>query len=138
MNNIWKGWIIDKSLKDTTILSKLKIIKSVTEENVEGDEKQVWELYTLEIEDKEINKISKLIEKFIKPEWYAHFTNGKVLLIIFSKKSFKIRLDKVGKERTFGISSFKAKPEDKKIWQSAFEYGTKEGKVDPRYLLKVK
>ena len=137
MNNIWKGWIIDKSLEDISVLSKLKVIRSDTEENTEGNEKQIWELYTVEIEDKEIYKISKILEKIIKPEWYAHFTDGKVLLIIFYKKSFKIRLDKVGKERAFGISEFKAKLEDKKVWQSAFEYGTKEGKVDPRYLLKV-
>ncbi len=137
MNNIWKGWIIDKSLKDTTILSKLKVIKSIFEENMEGDEKQIWKVYTVEIEDKEIDKISKILEKLIKLEYYIHFTNGNALVIIFSKKTFRIRLEKVGKEKPEGISYFKMKPEDKKIWQSAFEYGTKKGKVDPRYLLKV-
>jgi len=43
----------------------------------------------------------------------------------------------VGKETNYGISDFEAKTEDKKIWQSAVEYGTTNGKVGPRYLIKV-
>lgn len=137
MKNNWKGWIIDKSLKDTSIISKLKIIKSLREENTEGGKKQIWKLCTVEVEDKEINKISKMLEKLIKSEYYIHFTNKKSLLIIFSKKTFRIKLEKIGKENPYGISYFKAIQKDKKIWQSAFKYGIKEGKVDPRYLIKV-
>ncbi|HLD02449.1 MAG TPA: hypothetical protein VJC07_01990 [Candidatus Nanoarchaeia archaeon] len=133
----WKGWIIDISLKDRDFLSKLKVIKSLIEENVEGDNKQVWEVYTVEIENADIANISRRLETQIKPEYYAHFTNGKELLIIFSKKSFRIRLERVGEEKPFGVNYFKATSEDKKIWQSALEYGTNEGKVDKRYIIKV-
>lgn len=138
MRNIWKGWIIDESLNDTTILSKLKVLKAEIEENEEGDSKRIWKLYTVEVDDKDIKRISEILEKQIKLEYYIHFTNGKKLLIIFHKKSFFIGLGKVGEDKGYGITSFEAKPEDKMLWQSAFAYGTKEGKVNPRYIITVK
>ena len=134
----YRGWIIDESLKDTSVLSELKIINSKIEENIEGDEKRVWKLYTVEFEDKDIDKFSEILEKNVKPEYYVHFTNGKELLIIFSGKSFRIRLEKAGKEDEYGISEFKAQPDDLKIWKDAVEYGTAKGKVDSRYLIIVK
>ncbi len=137
MVNNWKGWIIDKGLKDKFILSKLNVINSKIEENMEGDEKQIWTLYTIKISNEKIDEVSKVLENLIKTEYYTHFTNGKELIIIFSGKSFKIKLNSVGKETNYGISDFEAKTEDKKIWQSAVEYGTTNGKVDPRYLIKV-
>lgn len=137
MGNIWRGWIIDESLKDIAVLSKLKVIKSIIEENIEGDEKRVWKLYTVEFENKNIDKFSKILEKNVRPKYYVHFTNGKELLIIFSGKSFRIRLEKVGKEDEYGIFKFRAQSDDLKIWKSAFEYGTTKGKVDSRYLVNV-
>lgn len=56
---MWKGWIIDKSLKDLDILTKLKIIKVVVGENTEGYRKRVWKLYTVEAGEKEIDDIVK-------------------------------------------------------------------------------
>lgn len=138
MENTWKGWIIDESLTDVTILSKLKILKEKIEENTEGNTKRVWKLYIIQIDDKEINEISKILEKQIKLEYYAHFTNGKKLLIVFHSKSFLVRLKGVGEDKEYGITSFEAEPKDISIWKSAFEYGTKKGKVDPKYIITVK
>jgi len=135
--DIWRGWIIYESLKDIQILSKVKIISSKIEDNTEGDKKEVWKLYTVEIKDKDISKMSKIFEDIIKPEYYVHFTNGNELLIIFSGKSFRVKLKKVGKEEKYGITSFNINPESKKIWKSALEYGVKKGRVDSRYIVKV-
>ncbi len=133
----WKGWVIEESLADTSILSGLKVIKTLIEENVEGKEKQVWKLHTVEIDNKGIYKVAEKLEKALKPKWYAHFTDGYNLLIVFANRSFTIRLEKAGKEKETGITYFKAIHEDKLIWKSAFEYGTKTAKVDSRYLLEV-
>jgi len=138
MENSWKGWIIDESLNDVTILSKLKVLGEKTEENTEGGTKRVWKLYTVEVDDNGINEISKILERQIKLEYYTHFTNGKKLLIVFHKKSFVVRLKGVGEDKEFGITSFEAEPKDIQIWKSAFEYGTTKGKVDPRYTITVK
>ncbi len=137
MQEIWKGRIIDKSLKDLSVLSLLNIIESNIEENTSGAEKKIWTLYTVEMREAEVRKVSRTLEKKIKSEYYIHFTNGKKLLIIFKDKSFVINLDKVGKDEGNGIVSFVAKPEDKEIWKAAFKYGTKKAKIDPRYLVEV-
>lgn len=138
MENSWKGWVIDESLNDVTILEKLKVLNKKIEENTEGDTKRIWALYSVEVDDKDIDKVSKIFEKHMKLEYYAHFTNGKKLLIVFHGKSFVIRLKSIGGDKGFGINSFEAELKDIPIWKSAFEYGTTEGKVDPRYIITVK
>lgn len=138
MENTWTGWIIDESLNDIRILSSLRVLKKKIEENIEGDIKRVWNLYTVEVDDKDINEISKILEKQMKLEYYAHFTNGKKLLIVFHEKYFLVRLKSVGGDKGFGITSFEAEPEDMPMWKSAFEYGTDKGKVDLRYIINVK
>ena len=111
--------------------------KSAIEENKEGDKLETWHLHTIEVDDNDIEKVAKKLEKLIKFGYYVHFTNYKKLLIIFKDRSFRIRLDKVLKEKEFGAVEFKATKKDLKIWQSAFDYGIKKGKVDPRYIIKV-
>ncbi len=138
MEKIWRGWIIDKSLKDKSTLSGFKVIKSQEEENNNGDEKQIWVLYTVEIEEKNVEKVAKVLEKQIKLEYYAHFTNGRRLLIVFHNKYFLVNLEKYGKDEGDGITSFKAKLEDRKLWKLAFKYAVNNAKIDPRYLLEVK
>ena len=68
--------------------------------------------------------------------YYVHFTDYKNLLIIFRGKHFKIRAEVI-KEKKTGAVEFKADPKDLAIWKQAFDYGTKKGKVDPRYIVKV-
>ena len=134
---MWKGWLIEESLESKNILSTLRIVKSVIEENEEGDNLERWHLHTIEVDDNDIEKVAKKLEKLIKFGYYVHFTNYKKLLIIFKDRSFRIRLDKVLKEKETGAVEFKATLKDLTIWQSAFNYGTKKGKVDPRYIIKV-
>ena len=55
MENVWNGWVIDESLKDVTILSKLKVLNEKIEENTELNTKRVLKLYTVEVNDKNIN-----------------------------------------------------------------------------------
>ena len=134
---MWKGWIIDQSLKDANGLAKLKIIKTNIEENSAGGEKRVWKLHTVEVGEKEIEEAVRDLEKDIRESWYSHFTNGKALIMIFAKKSFRMRLEFMGKEGENGITYFKILPGDKKVWREASEYGTKVVNVDPRYFIKI-
>ena len=137
MKDIWKGWIIEESLKDLEILPKLNIINSKIEENNSGDEKKIWKLDIVEVGDNDIDKISKILENKIKLEYYIHFTNKRKLLIIFHKKSFVMNLENCGEDDGNGVVYFKVKSDDKKLWKEAFNYGTGEGKVDKRYLIEV-
>ncbi len=134
---MWKGWIIEQSLADKSILSRTKITKIFEEEDTSGDERQVWKLHTVEIENKEIGNVIRILKKTIKLTWYAHFTDGKYLIIVFANKSFKVGLEKVGKEKKNGIVYFKIKPKEKETWQSAYRYGIEKAKVEPRYMIEV-
>jgi hypothetical protein len=132
----WKGWLIEESLENRNILDELRIIKSTVEENDEAG-KRIWRLHTIEVKDNDIGAVAKKLEKLLKFGYYIHFTDYKNLLIIFRGKSFRIKLISVIKETEFGATEFKADPNDMKLWQSAFDYGTTEGKVDSRYIIKV-
>ena len=134
---MWKGWLIEESLENNSVLSELKIINSAVERNIEGDEVQIWHLNTVEVDDKQIGKIAGKLEKLMKFGYYVHFTDYRKLLIIFRGKYFLIELEKVIKEKEFGAVEFKAKSKDLKLWKKAFDYGTAKGKVDPRYIIKV-
>ncbi|MFH1650073.1 MAG: hypothetical protein ABIA93_05990 [Candidatus Woesearchaeota archaeon] len=138
MANTWKGWIIDKSIQDTSILTTLKVIREKVEENTSTGTKNVWTLFTVEVNYEDIDSVAKLLEKQIKQGYYCHFTNGKGLIVVFSGKSFVIRLKSVGEDKGFGITSFEAEPEDIPVWKSAVEYGTTKGKVNPKYILTVR
>ena len=134
---VWKGWLIDKSLREKGILGKLNIIDSFTERNKEGDKVRIWRLNVVEVADKDMNRIVKNLEKIIKLGYYVHFTDRKNLIIIFSGRSFRIKLRKVLKETKFGAVKFKADPKSLKNWKAALEYGTEKGRVDPRYVISV-
>ena len=133
----WKGWIIKESLKDKKILSQLKAIEIKTEKNRETGQTVIWHLYTVEVEDKNMDKLTAALEKQMKFSWYAHFTNFKKVRVIFKGKSFKIRLNKKPKEGKNGVTKFKAAPEDLPVWKTAVKYAITKGKIDPRYLIEI-
>lgn len=134
---MWKGWLIDKSLRSKSILKDLKILDSFVERNIEGKKERVWKLNVVEVSGKDMAKIAGKLEKNIRFGYYAHFTDYKNLLVIFRGKSFRIKLGKVLRETKFGAVKFKAESKSLEIWKNAFDYGTKEGGVDPRYIIKV-
>ena len=134
---VWKGWLIDKSLRDKRILGKLKIIDSFVERNGEGGKVRIWKLNIIEVADNDMNRVVKKLEKIMKLGYYVHFTDRKNLVIIFSGRSFRIKLRKVLKETKFGAVKFKADPKSLKNWKAALEYGTEKGRVDPRYVISV-
>ena len=91
----------------------------------------------MEVDDDKIDIIAANLEKIIKPEYYIHFTNYKELVVVFRGRHFRLRINNVVKEDKTGATEFETVPEDLKIWKDAFEYGTNEGKIDPRYMLEV-
>ncbi|MBS3051330.1 MAG: hypothetical protein J4400_04220 [Candidatus Aenigmarchaeota archaeon] len=134
---VWKGWLIDKSLRDKRILGKLKIIDSFVERNGEGGKVRIWKLNIIEVADNDMNRVVKKLEKIMKLGYYVHFTDRKNLVIIFSGRSFRIKLQKILKETKFGAAKFKADVKSLETWKAALEYGTGKGRVDPRYMIKV-
>ncbi len=108
----YKGDIIEESLENKTVLSKVKIlstrVEEVTEEHRTPWLKQ-WKLHTVEVGVDKAHEIAREISKSLdtkhKGSWYADFKNETNHYIIFPNKIFFI-------DR-----------ESKKQYQEASDYG---------------
>jgi hypothetical protein len=95
----YRGIIIGESLEDNKILDKLRVIKTeITDEPKPEDR---WRLYHVNISEKEIDKLMKII----KQGWYAHFWLGSSIIAIFRNKKFQFDYN------------------NKSTWKPAVDYG---------------
>ncbi|PIR61423.1 MAG: hypothetical protein COU66_03810 [Candidatus Pacebacteria bacterium CG10_big_fil_rev_8_21_14_0_10_44_11] len=109
----YTGVIIEESLGDSAVLTKVKItetkVEPITPEHKTPWLRQ-WTLRTVEISEKDGGTIAEEISKSFDPKhpvWYADFKNEQFHFIIFNAKVFKIDLHhpilyKAAKE--YGIS----------------------------------
>lgn len=97
---IYKGTIVENSLKDKTILEKLKVTKKYPIED--------WMLHDLEIDREKIDRLGRYMAD---GPWYMHFWQKEKdeVIIVFKEKSFKIKYS------------------DKSTWVEAIEYGKAKG-----------
>jgi hypothetical protein len=87
-NEIYHAIIVDESLKDKSVLNRLKII---------GTKKGDWTLYKIEVSHKNLEGTIKLIHSSLgNNEWYFHFYNidGSKLLIVYKDKTYFTNSDK--------------------------------------------
>ena len=108
----YKGTIIEESLRDKKILKNLKIL-STKIEKVTKEHKtpwlSKWTLHTVEVNEKDANKIAKLLSKNLedKHAWYIDYKNENYHYIIFKNKVFFIDRTKAKdyqKATEYGIS----------------------------------
>lgn len=110
----YRGVIIEESLADKSILSKVKIestkIEPITPEHKTPWLKQ-WTLHNVLIDEKTAGEIAEEISKSFDyshgSAWYADFKNDKTHYIIFKDKVFKIDRSKpkeYQKATDYGIS----------------------------------
>jgi hypothetical protein len=112
MNNDFVGVIIEESLEDKAVLSRVKIIKTRGEQVIERHKTpwvKQWTLHTIEVPAKKAKEIAEEISNSLdsKHAWYADFKNDAIHYIIFRKNFFCI--DKKSKEqydeaKQYGIS----------------------------------
>ena len=94
---MYKGVIIEESLANKSILSKVKSestkIEPITPEHKTPWLKQ-WTLHTVSVPEETADEIAKEISKSFDyshgSAWYADFKNDKTHYIIFKDKIFKI------------------------------------------------
>lgn len=108
----YTGVIIEESLEDSSVLKKIKILKTkieiVTEKHKTPWIKK-WTLHTVKISEKEAKSIAQDISKVLdsKHNWYADFKNEKYHYIIFKNKVFFIyrkSKEQYDKAKEYGIS----------------------------------
>ncbi len=82
----WHGTIIKNSLYDVRVLDEVAITKSWVKENGISSK---W--LVLEVETDNINKVTELLKKGLRPGWYAVFRNNDRIIVVFKGKSFNIK-----------------------------------------------
>lgn len=108
------GVIIEESLADKSVLSKVIIEKTkvelVTEKHKTPWLKQ-WTLHTVSMDSNEADEIAEEISKSFDyshgSAWYADFKNDKIHCIIFKDKVFKIdrsKIEEYNAATKYGIS----------------------------------
>lgn len=110
----YKGVIIEESLANNFVLSKVKIestkIEKVTEDHKTPWLKQ-WTLHTVLIDDGKAEETARGISKSLDyshgSAWYADFKNGKTHYIVFRNKVFKVdrsKKEEYQKATDYGVS----------------------------------
>lgn len=126
----YKGVIIEESLVNKDVLKQIKIISTKVEPVIEKHKTpwlQQWTLHTVEIGEKEADKIAEQLSKDLEKEhpWYADFKNKNYHFITYKDKVFKVDLKnpvlyKNAKEYGIflGIPEYQVNfaPEDK-VWE---------------------
>ena len=95
----YKGVIIEESLGDKTILSKVKIVETNVEQVTPRHKTpwlSKWTLDTFEVSEDQAEEIAKEISHSIDSEhsnsWFADYKNDNFHYIIFLNKIFKVNL----------------------------------------------
>jgi len=98
---IYSGVIIEESLKNKNVLNGVKIVSTRVEKvNVKHETPWLkkWTLHTVEIKEKEAEKIAKELSKSLDIEhignWYADFKNNEFHYVIFPNKIYKLDKNK--------------------------------------------
>lgn len=95
----YKGIIIEESLKDGAILSKVRIINTKVEPIKPAHKTpwlKQWTLHTIEIPEENGEQIAQEISISFDPEhphWYADYKNDSYHFIIYAEKVFKVDLN---------------------------------------------
>jgi hypothetical protein len=99
---VFKGFVLSESLKDPTVLNRLKHVKVVVERHDEVRHgSNIWHNFEIEVENKQINDVTKLLSRQMKPKWYAHFWDSKILYVVLPGKVFKIPREKEWKSAEY-------------------------------------
>ena len=108
-NQNYNGVIIEESIKDNSIIKKLKVlntkVEKVTEEHKTPWIKQ-WTLHTVEIPKNQADNVAKELSEILDSEhnWYADFKNNNFHYIIFRNKVFKV--DRSKKEQYDEVTKY--------------------------------
>ncbi|MFH2019241.1 MAG: hypothetical protein ABII80_01315 [bacterium] len=82
--NNWYGWIIEESLDSQEVFQEFETVKMKSEE---AD----WNEHIVEIPEDKLNQVVTWLEKHLKPAWYGHLVGGDEIIVVYQRKSFKLK-----------------------------------------------
>lgn len=87
---MYKGFVLSESLNHPPLLNNYDKIDVIVEEHPENAELPIWHDFKLKIQDGDIKDVSETISTQLKYGWYAHFWNGKEVIVCFPTRVFTI------------------------------------------------
>ena len=78
---VWKGVIVEESLKDKSLLKLVRIIDT-EKEKLEGEDR-VMIFHKIEVEDNKKDEFVEKAIKAIKKGFYIHLVKDKVMYVLF-------------------------------------------------------
>jgi len=91
----YKGVIIEESLKDKSVLQKIKILSTKVEEVTEKHKTpwlKQWTLHVVEIPEDQAELIAEELSRSINDNpssWYVDYNNGETFFVVYPNKIFK-------------------------------------------------
>lgn len=83
----WKGFIVENGLLDLGILDYVTILATRRRELGVSD---IWIVHDVAVFNENIDKTVSILERGLRPGWYASFVKGDRRIIVFKGKSFNI------------------------------------------------
>lgn len=104
----YRGILLKESLKNESVLSKLNITQTKKKEEPDptSDQPKVWTWYSIEVDQKDLEEVIKMLENSLKPKaWYTNLWCEGDYILIFPEKNFR------------------ANSTNDDVWQKAIEFG---------------
>lgn len=101
----WKGVIIEESLSDLSVLSRVTIVETVLRP-LEGEGDRSLRFHKVEVAEAELCTVIQIAEATIRAGWYIHLVSANLMKVVFSGKVFDIHFDDTSKfeqVRQYGI-----------------------------------
>jgi len=104
---MWKGVIIEESLTDKLLLALVRVVQSKKTALEEEEEKGVFTLHSIELDDSKLDEFVKTAQQSIKNSYYLHICKDNEMIVVFKDKVFNLSsndLTKINEARDYGIS----------------------------------
>jgi len=88
---VFKGLLLLESLKDGGVLDLVKVTKTEVWDvgNAVDWQPERWTAVSFEGESNRADKVAEAISRAIKPAWYANFSTGTHVYVMFEDKVFR-------------------------------------------------
>lgn len=90
---MYYGILESESLNNPVILNNFKTRKVIVE-SVPLSKEPYWHIFMVEVEDREIEKLTNDLSLVIKPSWFQIFWNHHTVYVVIQNKVFKLRHEK--------------------------------------------
>lgn len=90
---MYYGILESESLNNPVILNNFKTLKVIVE-SVPLSDNPYWHMFVVEIDDREVEKLTNDLSLVIKPSWFQIFWNNDTVYVVIQNKVFKLKQEK--------------------------------------------